>query len=237
MILLGFITSPLLDLIGSGIMELFSCLKKRTASKAPDDDETGTSKPMEFAGAKAPLDDLPVLEDDAVHKAATRRRIIGGIIIGDFMHNFCDGVFIGSAFAFCGPTLGWSVAMGTIFHEIAQEISDFCILTNPKQGGLNPWVAMIFNFVSGMSVILGVIIMFSLDVSETATGMLLAYGGGVYVHIGSTECMSRVYQQASTLFLRFMWLLSFVVGAAAIGLVLLDHEHCSTGGGHGHHHH
>ena len=82
-----------------------------------------------------------------------------------------------------------------------------------------------------MSVILGVVIILAVDVSSYATGMLLAYGGGVYVHIGAGECMSRVYPVMNNLSLRFAWLVSFVVGAAAIGLVLLDHEHCSADGG------
>merc|ERR1712127_389054 len=56
-------------------------------------------------------------------------RIISGILLGDFIHNLCDGFFTGAAFAGCGETFGWTVAWGTVAHEIAQELSDYCILT------------------------------------------------------------------------------------------------------------
>ncbi len=168
------------------------------------------------------------------------RRIIGGILIGDFMHNFCDGIFIGSAFYICGTSMGWVVASASVYHEIAQEISDFCVLTDPGQGNLRAWLALLLNFISGTGVILGAILALALNMTDFDTGMILAYGGGVYINIGATECMSRVYNAVSNLTLRFVWLLSFCVGAAAIGLVLIDHEHCSAGHGghegHGHGH-
>ena len=62
--------------------------------------------------------------------------------------------------------------------------------------------------------------------AASTTAVVLAFGGGVYVSIGATECMPRAYEAAKTVNLRFMSVLSFIVGAAAIGLVLLDHEHC-----------
>jgi hypothetical protein len=31
------------------------------------------------------------------------------------------------------------------------------------------------------------------DVSSFSIGLMLAFGGGVYIHIGATECMPRVY--------------------------------------------
>ena len=65
--------------------------------------------------------------------------------------------------------------------------------------------------------------------------MLLAYGGGVYVQIAGTECMGRVHGLATSLSLRICCLAFFTLGAAGIGLVLLDHAHCTEGGG-GHAH-
>ena len=40
----------------------------------------------------------------------------------------------------------------------AQEISDYLVLTDKAQGNLKPLMALALNFVSGLSVILGVII-------------------------------------------------------------------------------
>ena len=40
---------------------------------------------------------------------------------------------------------------------IAQELADYVVLTDPKQGNLKPMIALILNFVSGLSIILGII--------------------------------------------------------------------------------
>ena len=40
---------------------------------------------------------------------ARRARILAGVLIGDAMHNLCDGIFIGTAFLSCSNTMGWPV--------------------------------------------------------------------------------------------------------------------------------
>ena len=40
-------------------------------------------------------------------------RILSSVIIGDFFHNFCDGIFIGAAFQSCSTTVGWTVGKAT----------------------------------------------------------------------------------------------------------------------------
>ena len=149
------------------------------------------------------------------------------------MHNLVDGLVIGTAFGDknCYKTMAWTITAATIYHELAQEISDYFVLTNPNQGNLKPAVALLLNFVSGFSVLLGVCITMASEATMYSQGMMLAFGGGVYVQIGATECMPRVYEYAKTTKLRLLGLLFFVIGAVAIGLVLLDHEHCAAGGG------
>jgi hypothetical protein len=69
------------------------------------------------------------------------------------------------------------------------------------------------------------------------TGMILAFGGGVYIQIGGVECMAKMQLKCTSFQLRAISLLSFIVGAIAIGLVLLDHEHCSADDGEAGHDH
>lgn len=159
-------------------------------------------------------------------------RVLCGILLGDFMHNLCDGIIIGIAFTGCGDNLGWGITASTIYHELAQEISDYLVLTDPRQGDLHPLAALGLNFLSGLSVILGAIIMLSIDVvTNSAQALLLAYGGGIYLQIATTEAMPRVHELARSQNLRLIGLFMFIVGAVAIGVVLLDHEHCNPGGG------
>lgn len=79
------------------------------------------------------------------------------------------------------------------------------------------------------------------DIEGQVTGMILAFGGGIYLQIGGVECMAKINISCNkcSLGFRLMSLTSFAVGAIAIGLVLLDHEHCVAEGadphaGHGH---
>ncbi|EOD09758.1 hypothetical protein EMIHUDRAFT_105494 [Emiliania huxleyi CCMP1516] len=164
-------------------------------------------------------------------------RVLSGVLLGDFLHNLVDGFFIGAAFANCDSSMAWTITAATVYHELAQEISDYLVLTNPEQGGLKPFMALGLNFLSGMSVLFGVCIVLSAEPSNFSTGCLLAYGAGVYLQLAATECMPRVHEYATTLNMRLGGLLLFIIGATAIGLVLLDHEHCAGEGGHEGHGH
>jgi len=170
--------------------------------------------------------------------SASRARVISAVTIGDFVHNFCDGIFIGSAFKGCGGSFAWGVAMGTILHELPQELADYAILTGTTVR-MKPLHALMVNFAAGLSVILGTVIINASNVDNSVVGLLLAFGGGTYVYLAAVECMPKVHQLKLALTGNFLCLFSFVVGAVLIGLILLDHKHCVPDGsdGHGGHHH
>eukprot|EP00746_Dinoflagellata_sp_MGD_P152206 gnl/MRDRNA2_/MRDRNA2_83508_c0_seq1.p1 gnl/MRDRNA2_/MRDRNA2_83508_c0~~gnl/MRDRNA2_/MRDRNA2_83508_c0_seq1.p1 ORF type:complete len:373 (+),score=61.29 gnl/MRDRNA2_/MRDRNA2_83508_c0_seq1:306-1424(+) len=154
-----------------------------------------------------------------------KMRLFLGVNLGDFLHNLCDGFFIGAAFKGCGTTFGWRVATGTVLHEIPQELADYVILTGPQMA-LSPLKALACNFVAGLGVVIGAAIVLSIDVGNDAVGLILAFGGGTYIHIGATECMPKMYAKGLSPCARIASVLAFIVGAVLIGLVLLDHEHC-----------
>ena len=246
MILLGFLTAFLCDSVVAAVLPARA---DETPTKSPDAIQQPVMmvpaaqmpEPMQTGevvmGSAFGGDVFMMAIEEPGASIETQRRVFTGIILGDFMHNFCDGIFIGSAFALCGNTMGWSVTAATVYHEIAQEISDFVVLTDPKQGALKPLMALGFNFASGLSVLLGVLVILSQDLSNLDTGMILAYGGGIYLQIAASECMPRIYKAATSVQLRFIGIFAFFLGALAIGLVLLDHKHCEAGGGHEGHNH
>lgn len=168
-----------------------------------------------------------------------RLRLIVGVHVGDFFHNLCDGIFLGFGFKGCGPKFGWQVLVGTVLHEFPQELADYVILTGPNVG-FSPLVALVSNFVAGLGVVLGAILVLSQDVNDEVTGLFLAFGGGVYIHIGAVECMPKIYDSRLSPLVRIICISAFILGTILIGLVLLDHEHCvpSTPGvpNTGHHH-
>ena len=166
---------------------------------------------------------------------STNTRIISGILIGDFFHNFTDGTFIAAAFLSCSKDFGWAVAVSTIIHELAQEIADYFVLTTVC--GLKPWKAIVMNFLSGTSVMFGCLTIAESDIDQNSLGYFLAFGGGIYIAIGAVECMPRIFQYTKGLCMTTISFLLFAVGAVAIGLILLDHEHCDVGGAHDGHDH
>lgn len=92
---------------------------------------------------------------------------------GDFAHNITDGFAIGVAFKLCDSSMGWGIFAATVYHEIAQEIADFAILTSPECG-LSVMQALVFNFVAGTSVILGGLITTAMDVDNGTLGLMVS---------------------------------------------------------------
>lgn len=212
MVIVGFLFPSFIDntysVVRAFVMNTPSVTPKQT-EEAADDSGVASAQPS---------------------KDTSRARIIGSIIIGDFFHNFCDGIFIAAAFSGCGTAFGWGVALGSALHEFPQELCDFSILTG-KSVSLSAAKALVFNFVSGLGVMLGALLALSLEMDSAAIGLLLAFGGGVYLHIAATECMPRTYNPNLSVRVRFGCLITFIFGAILIGLVLLGHEHCSPADG------
>ena len=177
-----------------------------------DEDELGSNETTETLDLG---EAIPVVPD---------YQLAASILIGDFFHNFADGVFIGTAFLLCSNTIGTTVAASTIFHELSQELADYFLLTN--QCGLSPLVALTLNFVSGLSVMIGVIVILATDVSDESVGILLSMSAGVYFYIAFTECAPRISKYITDARKRVLSFLFWIVGAVPISLVLLNHEHC-----------
>jgi zinc transporter ZupT len=195
------------------------------------EDETG-SKPEEPANSAT----LPESNDDAVTMAVEAAPLqsslpidyglASAILVGDFFHNFTDGVFVGTAFSLCNRDLAIAISAATVYHEIAQEIADYFMLT--KHCNLSPPVALVCNFCGGFSVLIGAVLVTLFDISVTATGCILAMGGGVYIYIAVGECLPRARKSQKNKTDKIISLVSFVVGVIPIGLVLLNHGHCEV---------
>jgi len=73
------------------------------------------------------------------------------VLVGDSIHNFCDGVIIAAAFL-ADHHLGWATALAIIAHEIPQEVGDYIVLLN---AGLSRGKALFYNAVSGLAAVGG----------------------------------------------------------------------------------
>lgn len=73
------------------------------------------------------------------------------VIMGDSIHNFCDGIIIAAAFL-ADTRLGVVTALAIIAHEIPQEVGDYIVLLN---AGFSRARALFYNALSGMAAVLG----------------------------------------------------------------------------------
>ena len=161
---------------------------------------------------------------------AKKARICVGVLVGDFMHNVVDGVIIGTGFQLCDRRAGWTIAAATIGHELVQEVADGLILL--RRANLTLGQALLANFISGTSIMVGTVIVLCSDVSSSAQGLLLAFGGGAYISMAAIECMPAMVANSRTLEMKVAALVSFAIGtivrpARARARALSD-EHTGT---------
>jgi zinc and cadmium transporter len=73
------------------------------------------------------------------------------VLVGDSIHNFCDGVIVAAAFL-TSPSLGVLTALAIVAHEIPQEVGDYIVLLN---AGFSRAKALLFNALSGLAAVVG----------------------------------------------------------------------------------
>jgi zinc transporter ZupT len=124
----------------------------------------------------------------------------------------------------CSRDIAYTLVATTVYHELAQEIADFALLTH--HCGMSTRQALTYNFLSGLSVMLGALLVVALELSEAFTGGLLSVSAGVYIYIAATECIPRIQAAQKDAKDTLVFLILFIIGAVPIGLVLINHGHC-----------
>lgn len=110
-------------------------------------------------------------------------------LIGDAIHNFLDGVAIGASFLISIP-VGLSTTVAVVFHELPQEIGDFGVLV---YGGFSRGKALMFNFLSALTAILGLLV--SNYFLEDLTGFLIAFTAGGFIYIAASELIPEIQKE------------------------------------------
>ncbi len=111
-------------------------------------------------------------------------------IFGDAMHNFIDGILIGVSYAVSIPT-GLATTVAVLLHEIPQEIGDFGILLH---GGLTVKKALLFNFTSALTSIIGVVLALMLGSSmENFSLYFLPMTAGGFIYIAGSDLIPELH--------------------------------------------
>lgn len=113
-------------------------------------------------------------------------------LIGDGIHNLIDGAIIAAAFL-TDFSIGVSATLAIIFHEIPQEIGDFFILI---YGGWKRKKALIFNFISALTAILGALLIYFF--SKQVSGLipvLLPFAAGSFIYIAAADLIPELHKR------------------------------------------
>ena len=135
-------------------------------------------------------------------------------LFGDAVHNFIDGLIIGASFMMSIPA-GIATTIAVALHEIPQEIGDFGVLLH---GGFSKGKALLFNFLTALTAIFGVIVALILaSFVENITLFLVPFAAGGFIYIAGSDLIPELNKEMGVK-KSFIQLVSFILG---IGVMML----------------
>ncbi len=114
------------------------------------------------------------------------------VLVGDSIHNFCDGIIIAAAFL-ADFQLGVVTSLAIIAHEIPQEVGDFIVLLN---AGFSRAKALLYNALSGLaSVVGGVLGYFVVGPWEALFPYLLVAASSSFVYVAVADLLPQLQRR------------------------------------------
>ena len=110
------------------------------------------------------------------------------VIMGDGLHNFSDGLAIGASFA-NGIQTGVGTSIAVLFHELPHEIGDFAVL---RRAGVSLKRALIFNVLSGILCLLGVVVGLLIGEIKNFSQWSLLFTAGVFLYISLVDMIPEL---------------------------------------------
>jgi zinc and cadmium transporter len=138
-------------------------------------------------------------------------------LVGDSVHNLIDGMLIGASYTVSIP-IGISTTLAIILHEIPQELGEFGVLVH---SGLSVKKAIVLNFLSALTPILGAIIsLFAGSHIEGYSSILLPITAGGFIYIAGSDLIPELQHECklSTSVLQFI---SIILGVGIMALLVL----------------
>jgi zinc and cadmium transporter len=139
------------------------------------------------------------------------------ILIADGLHNFIGGLVIATAFI-VDIRVGIIIWLVSAAHEIPQELGDFAILIH---SGWNKTKALVFNFISASTMVIGGLLVFFLSAKIDVT-FLLPFAAGNFIYIAASDLIPEV-KHHKTMTKNVTHFIAFVLGLFVIwGIGLIE---------------
>ena len=139
------------------------------------------------------------------------------ILVGDALHNFIDGLIIGASYLVSVPA-GVATTLAVALHEIPQEIGDFGVLIH---GGFSKGKALMLNFLSALTAVLGVIVALALSGTiESISLILVPIAAGGFIYIAGSDLIPELHKHSEKFGESLGHLIVFILGILVMGLLL-----------------
>jgi zinc and cadmium transporter len=109
------------------------------------------------------------------------------ILLADAVHNFIGGLAIGGSFL-VGVRTGLVTWIAAAAHEVPQELGDFGVLVH---GGWKKKTALIYNFLSALTVVAGGVVAYALA-GRVDTTFLLPFAAGNFIYIACSGLIPEI---------------------------------------------
>ena len=148
------------------------------------------------------------------HRAPSEHRPLTYLIlIADGVHNFIGGLAVAGAFLI-DVRVGITTWLAAAAHEVPQELGDFGILIH---GGWKKSAALLYNFLSALTFLLGGIVAYGASFNFDVT-FLLPFAAGNFIYIAAADLIPEIKHEESAA-LNVIHFLSFLVGIALLLVV------------------
>jgi zinc and cadmium transporter len=138
-------------------------------------------------------------------------------ILGDTVHNSLDGMIIAASFT-VDIKLGLLTSLSVLLHEIPQEMGDFAILFH---SGLSLKKILIYNLLSSLSSVIGVLLVFILGSRISLfSDLLLPITAGAFIYLAASDLIPELHRHDPPFFQSFFQLLFILLGVLLMSLLV-----------------
>lgn len=146
------------------------------------------------------------------------------VLVGDSIHNFCDGILIAGAFI-ASPELGLVTAMAIIAHEIPQEVGDYIVLIN---AGFTKTRALVYNAISGTAAMVGGVVGYVvIGPWQHYLPYMMVVAASSFVYVAVADLIPQLQRRLSwrQTAAQLFWLLAGLVFIGVIAQSMHGHDH------------
>ncbi|KAM0836917.1 hypothetical protein ACQ4PT_062004 [Festuca glaucescens] len=188
-------------------------IRKRVSSSSSAADKEPVSSGTDSAPSK------PLSSEDST--VSNSNLVFGYLnLFSDGVHNFTDGMALGSAFLLHGSVGGWSRTLFLLAHELPQEVGDFGILV---RSGFTVSKALFFNFLSALAALAGTTLALSLGKDPGHSSLIEGFTAGGFIYIAVAGVLPQMNDQKTTLCNSMTQLVFLTMGMlVALGISLVE---------------